>query len=134
MSKYEYTIMMADKVIDTRKSNREYEYAIAALRGPKWRASRIKELELQIKKCSANLGSPTCSAADKQMYEKMIIEMGVRHVQMQGWADDWYVVGYCGNRTLAQKAHAKESKFVGDWGWDDVVILGVNKREIKKRV
>lgn len=134
MSKYEYTIMMADEVIDTRKSNREYQYAIACLRGPMWRKGRIKELERGIVRVTAELLKPTCTESQKTEYNRILIESGKRIVEIEGWKDDWYVVGYCGNMALATKAHAKESKFIGDCGWDRVVIQPVLKREIKKRV
>ena len=133
MSKYEYTIMIADEVVDTRKSNREYQYAIACFRGPKWRAAKLKEAEEQIAKVAGKLAATDLTPREREAYEQMAIQLGVRHVQMQGWKDDWYVVGYCGNMSLAQKAHAKESKHVGEWGWDRVMIQPVLKREIKKR-
>jgi len=134
MSKYEYTIIIADEVVDTRKSNREYEFAIACMRGPKWRAAKLKELEDQIKKVAGKLAATDLTPRERETYEQMAIQLGVRHVEMQGWKDDWYVAGYCGNMALAHKAHAKESRFVGDWGWDRVIIQPVLKREIKKRV
>lgn len=133
MPQYEYTIMIADEVVDTRKSNREYQYAIACLRGPKWRAGRMKDLEDGLAKIGAKLANPALTPKEIEEYQKYATSMGLRHVEMQGWKDDWCVVSYCGNMSLAQKAHAKESKYVGQWGWDRVVIQPVLKRDIKKR-
>lgn len=134
MSKYEYTIMIADEVVDTRKSNREYEYAIACRRGPKWRARKLKELEDAISKAAGKLGSPTITSIEAESLQKYIIAWGSRHAEMQNWKDDWFVAGYCGNMALAQKAYAKEAKFIDGWGWDEVRIQPALKREIKKRV
>lgn len=134
MSKYEYTIMIADEVIDTRKSNREYEYAIACMRGPKWRARKLKELEDAITKGAAKLGNPAMTVRELEAQQQLLITWGKRHIEMQSWKDDWFVAGYCGNMALAQKAYAKEAKFIDGWGWDEVRIQPVLKREIKKRV
>lgn len=134
MSKYEYTIIIADEIVDTRKSNREYQYAIACMRGPKWRAGKLKDCEAEIAKVAAKLADTTLTPRETEAYQKLAIQLGVRHVQMQGWKDDWYVVGYCGNMSLALKAQAKELRYVGEHGWDRVVVQPVLKREIKKRV
>ena len=133
MSNYEYTIMMADEVIDTRKSDREYQYAIACMRGPKWRAAKLKELEAGLGKIGGELANPALDERQIKQLQDLAVSMSLRHVKLQGDKDDWYVVGYCGNMALATKAHAKESKFIGDCGWDRVVIQPVFKREIKKR-
>lgn len=133
MSKYEYTIMIADEVVDTRKSNREYQYAIACLRGPKWRAGKIKSCEHELAIVGAKLANPALSPTEIEFYQKLAVSLGLRHIEMQAWKDDWVVVSYCGNMALAVKAQAKEAKFIGDHGWDRVVIQPVLKREIKKR-
>jgi hypothetical protein len=133
MSKYEYTIMIADEVIDTRKSNREYEYAIACMRGPKWRAGKFKQAEDELAKLGAKLANPALTPREIAAYQDLATRIGIRYVDMKGWKDDWFVAGYCGNMALALKAQAKELRFIGDWGWDEVRIQPVLKREIKKR-
>lgn len=133
MSKYEYTIMIADEVIDTRKSNREYEYAIACRRGPKWRAGKLKQAEDELAMLGAKLANPALTPREIAAYQDLATRIGIRYVDMKGWKDDWFVAGYCGNMNLAIKAKAKEDRFIGDWGWDEVRIQPVLKREIKKR-
>lgn len=133
MSKYEYTIMIADEVIDTRRSNREYEYAIACFRGPKWRAGKLKQIEHELALIGAKLANPAISQREITAYQDLATRIGLRHVEMQGWKDDWFVAGYCGNMSLALKAKAKEDRFINDWGWDEVRIQPALKREIKKR-